>query len=74
MEITVERMVPILVVLRIECRVPVPAEVYRYLQAHQTVEQCDREVRGQVRGVVERLEGDGSTIAKGTTACSAVQP
>jgi hypothetical protein len=55
-EITVERMVPILVVLYIERRMPVPAEVYRLLQAHQTVEQCDREVRGQVGGVPERLE------------------
>ena len=58
MDIAVEGIVPILVVPRIECRVPVPAEVYRFFQAHQTVEQCDREVRGHVRGVVERLEGD----------------
>jgi hypothetical protein len=38
---------------RIECLVSVPAEVYGFLQAHQTVKQCDREVRGQVRGVVD---------------------
>ena len=55
MEVAVEGMVPILVVLHIECRVPVPAKFFRLLNAHQTVEQRDREVRGQVGGIAERL-------------------
>ena len=56
MDIAVEGMVPILgspCSPRIECLVSVPAEVYGFLLAHQTVKQRDREVRGQVRGVVD---------------------